>query len=105
MRVDHHLSNDEYDTVMKIWSRTDKVIPFTPPQPCEGATGVVEDVRGRIVSLEKQGNEMTTEMLEDLKQTQLDMMERQRDMNKQLMEGLVRNLGQMLQAKHLCGQA
>ena len=48
-------------------------------------------------ALEKQRNEMRNEMLEDLKQTQLELMERQRDMNRDLMEGMVSNFGQMLQ--------
>ena len=75
VRVDHHLSDDEYDRVMNIWSGTDKIIPFTPPQPCEGGTGVMEDIKEIVTletlqkALEKQRNEMRNEMLENLKQT------------------------------------
>ena len=84
VRVDHYLSDEEYQTAMEIWIRTDKVIPVVPPQPCEGGTGEVEDAKG-IVTLERlqkaqkqQRIEMRSEMLEDLKQTQLDMMDETR---------------------------
>ena len=105
VRVDHHLSDDEYQMVMEVWSGLDKVIPFAPPQPCEGGTKEVEDAKEVVTvktlqkALEKQRVEMRSEMLEGLRQTQLEMMNRQREINQQLMKGLVSNLGQMLQDK------
>ena len=86
------------------WTTKEKVIPFNPPQPLERGTGE-EEKRKEIVTLgtlqkalEQQRTEMRSEMMNDLKQTQYEMMERQREMIEQLMEGLVNNLGQMLQA-------
>ena len=105
MRVDHHLSDDEYQTVMGIWIELEKVIPFAPPQPDEGDIKEVEDAKEVVTmemlqkALEKQKVDLKSEMLENLRQTQLTIIDRQREINQQLIEGLMSNLGKMLQAK------
>ena len=48
--------------------------------------------------LQDQKHELKQEMQKELNRTQLEIISAQKEMNKQLMEGLVANLGQMLQA-------
>ena len=48
--------------------------------------------------LQKQKMEFKLEMQEEANRTQTKIIEEQRTMNKQMMEGLVSRLGQMLQA-------
>ena len=97
VRVDHHLSDDEYQTVMGIWIELEKVIPFAPPQPDEGDIKEVEDAKEVVTmkmlqkALEKQKVDLKSEMLENLRQTQLTIIDRQREINQQLIEGLMSN--------------
>ena len=91
-QVEQHLSTDENVRAHRCWDEEEKVIPFDSPRPPEGETGARRETHG--VSLETV-KELMERQRSDFERNQDGMLERQAEMNKQLIEGIVSNLGQM----------
>ena len=105
MRIDHRMSNDQYFHVQSIWPTETKVVTFVISQLKETGNVQETETRGEVIIMEvvqkmlqKQKQEIKLEIQEDLNLSHFEIIAEQRDMNKQLMEGLVINLGHMLQA-------
>ena len=108
VRVDHKLSNEKYFYVESIWPTGTKVVPFIPPISEDTERAQSTETRGEGVTLEavqkmiqKQKDEIKLEVQEDLNRSHLEIIAEQREINKQLINGLVNNLYQMLQASRL----
>ena len=101
-RVDQHLPTEEYERAHQCWDDKEKIIPFEPPQSPEGETDTEASHGVRLLTvkvlLDKQKSDLRSEMVDDLKKTQDLMLQRQSELNKQLIEGLVNNLRQMFQS-------
>ena len=101
VRVDHKMTDEQYHYAMSIWSAETKVVPFIIPQIEETSAEKVSEMPKGVVTVEmvrKMLQEQKQEIQEVMRSTQIDILREQREMNKQLMEGLVANLGKMLQA-------
>ena len=105
IRVDYLLSGAQYHYVMSIWSTETKIVPFVTPLQVETQVYKAPEMRQEKVTVElvqkmlqEQKSELKQEMKEELNRTHLEIIMEQKELNKSLMEGLVENLGQMLQA-------
>ena len=88
-----------------IWPTETKVVPVVIPQLKETGNVQETETRGEVIIMEvvqkmlqKQEQEIKLEIQEDLNRFHFEIIAEQREMNKQLMEWLVINLGHMLQA-------
>ena len=102
---DHKLSNKQYYYLEYIWPAETKVVQFVVPLSEETGRAQSIETRGEVATLEtvqkmlQKQKKFKLEMQEDLNRSHLEIITEQREMNKQLMEGLDTNLGQMLQAQ------
>ena len=102
VRVDHLLSDAQYYYVISIWPAETKIVPFVIPSLVETQINKAPEMRQGAMTVEmvqKMVQDQKHELKqEELNRTQLEIILEQKEMNKQLMEGLVANFGQMLQA-------
>ena len=105
VRVDHKMSDEQYFYIDSIWLEGQKILPFVVPHFAETETVKDEETKKEVATVEmvekmlqKQKMGFKLEMQEGTNRAQTKIIEEQRAMNKQMMEGLVSRLGQMLQA-------
>ena len=105
VRVDHKMSEEQYFYIDSIWPEGQKILPFVVPHFAETETVKDEETKKEVATVEmvekmlqKQKMEFQLEMQQGSNRTQTKIIEELRTMNKQMMEGLVSSLGQMLQA-------